>query len=610
LLKTPGTSIAQPGGGSSLPGTSLPDPADPPSLGTPEQQAANLRSKKDQNFEHTFATRQQIGLFPTEGLTGYLSYVYQRTKTNGNQSNSAGVLGTGRYENASRYLDESDRKAHLVSFELEAELGDVAQLVSATAYTKRQTKSHSDVTDLLLDLDYDYELFPAFSGFTTSQNTQRQWNQEIRLVSAHGGSFSWVLGGFFNELKTQNDYAERTPGLAQDFGITDNPESLEYVSYTKSRISEKAVFGEASFQVTPEWQVTAGGRYFKYKSDIEGAIVLPLLGDPLSPYDVEPGGGVASDDGVVWKFNTSYKFSPNLMVYVTYSKGYRIGGPNRVAPCPENLEEAQNACALPNELFFGPDKTINKEIGIRGSLFDRKLNFSLSGYHIDWKGIQLGSVTTFGATGITVNGGEAVSKGIDFSFDARPIPKLTISGTYAYNDAHLTEDVEDLLTYRNSAFPGLRTNGRPCSVFWGSSNPLNATCEDKFVDVDAKKGDRLPGSTKNSGTISLTWEEPIGDATILANWTAIYRGGVFSRPGNRAFGERIPSYIVNRASVTYQMEDWEVRLFADNIFDKYAITSVGNDRSRQIVNDGIASRYYTRGVISPRKLGVETVFRF
>lgn len=612
LLQVPGTSIAQPGGGSSLPGTSLPDPAAPPSLGTAEERAANLRSIKDQNFEHTISTRQQIGLFPTEGITGYLSYVFQQTKTNGRQSNSAGVLGTGKYEIASRYLEPTKRKAQLVSFELEAELGDFAQLVSATAYTKRTVKDQGDVTDLLLDLDYDYELFPAFSGFSKSTNTSKQINQEVRIVSTHGGPFSWVIGGFYNRRKTQNDYAERTPGLAQFYGITDNPESLEYVSYTTSKVTEKAVFGEATFEITPEWQVTAGGRYFKYDATTKGSIVLPLTGDPLSPYAEDPSGGKAGSDGVVWKFNTSYKFSPNLMVYGTYSKGYRIGGPNSVAPCPQDLSSIQNACALPDELFFGPDKTINKEIGVRGSLLDRKFNFSLSAYHIDWKGIQLSSVTQFGVVGITVNGGKAISKGIDFAFDAHPTPQLTISGTYAYNDAHLTQDVEDLLSNRNSEFPGLDVNGESCGAFWvfDAENPQYATCAPKFINVDAKKGDRLPGSTKNSGTLGVTWEQPMGEAKIVANWTAIYRGGVLTRPGARAFGERIPSFVTHRAAITYRMEDWEVRLFADNIFNKYAFTSVGLDRSKQTVNDGIANRYYTRGVISPRKMGIETVFHF
>jgi outer membrane receptor protein involved in Fe transport len=68
--------------------------------------------------------------------------------------------------------------------------------------------------------------------------------------------------------------------------------------------------------------------------------------------------------------------------------------------------------------------------------------------------------------------------------------------------------------------------------------------------------------------------------------------------------------VLHRASLTYKTKEWEVRVYADNIFDKYAVVSINKDRSQQIANDGIASRYYTHGVASPRKVGVETTFKF
>ena len=88
-------------------------------------------------------------------------------KTEGGQSNSAGVLGTGRYESAARYIEPANRRAHLVSMEINANIADIVELVSTTAYTDVRVESENDNTDLLLDLDYDYELFPAFSAGTS-----------------------------------------------------------------------------------------------------------------------------------------------------------------------------------------------------------------------------------------------------------------------------------------------------------------------------------------------------------------------------------------------------------------------------------------------------------
>lgn len=576
LLQEPGVSLPQPGGVDGATGAAY---------------SANLRKREDLNFEKTFTTRNQLLVQANEDLQAIFTYAFQRTKTDGSQSNSAGVVGTGKYESAARYAEPSNRRAHLASMEINANIADIADLVSTTAYTNVRARSQTDNTDLLLDLDYDYELFPAFSSWNESDNRRKQINQEIRLVSRHGGPFNWVLGGFYNQQKMRNDYAEHVPGLSDFYGIPDNPEDLEYVSYTRSKVTEKAIFGEGTFHVTPDLQFTGGARYFKYSSSIQGAVTLPLLGDPLSPYDVTPGGGKAKKDGWVWKFNTSYNITPDLMVYGTYSKGYRIGGPNRVAPCPADLSDVQNACALPNELMYGPDKTKNAEIGVRMQLFDRKLSFNFDVYHIKWQGIQVDSATINGATGITVNGGAARSQGFETSFQFKPIPELSIQGTYSYTDAKLSEDVPGIITVRTT--------------------PNNYDGRPKFSQLDALDGDRLPGSAKNSGSLGATYTVPMGEGTFSANWTATYRGNVISRLGwDRGYGDKIPGYVLHRATLSYDTDTYTISLFANNIFDKYAVVSVANDRSRIGVNDGVAVRFYQQSVLNPRTVGVEGRVKF
>ena len=68
--------------------------------------------------------------------------------------------------------------------------------------------------------------------------------------------------------------------------------------------------------------------------------------------------------------------------------------------------------------------------------------------------------------------------------------------------------------------------------------------------------------------------------------------------------------MLNRASLGYETDRYSVNLFVDNIFDKYAVNSVSNDRSRVGLNDGVLLRYYKRSVINPRTFGVEARYRF
>lgn len=580
------------------PGVSLPQPSGPDGV-TEADYAANLKKRKDLNFERTFTTRNQLLFQLNEDLKVNFTYAYQQTKTDGGQYNSNGVLGTGKYESAGRYVEPVNRHAHLGSMEINANLGGIADLVATTAYTKVKNRAQSDNTDLLLDLDYGYETFPAFSSWNESEDERKQFNQEVRLVSRHGGPFSWVLGGFYNQQKRHRDYIEHVPNHPWvEFGTQPNPDEVEYASYVTSKVTEKAIFGEGTFRVTPAWQVTAGARYFGYNSKIAGALVVPLIGDPVSPYDVTPAGGTAKKTGWVWKFNSSFNFTPDIMLYGTYSKGYRIGGPNSVAPCPnplpndpdgDNINNTQLPCGLPNEVQYGPDTTRNAEIGLRAQLFERKLTFNFNVFQIKWDGIQVDSATLNGIVGITVNGGKAKSEGFETSFQLRPVDRLSIQGTYSYVNARLTEDVPDNIPVNDPAgtYPSAPTK------------------------LDALAGDRLPGSAKNSGSLGVTYTMPFKDGQLVADWTATYRGNVVTRLGwDRAYGDKLPGYVLHRASLAYDTDRYSIGLFANNIFDKYAVASVANDRSRVGLNDGVVLRYYKRTVINPRTVGIEARFRY
>ncbi len=579
ILRNPGISDPQPVRG---------ETAAEGSFGTPEQRAANFYSKKDVNYEKTFTTRNQLLLQLNPDIKVYLTYAHQDTKTQGRQATGAGVLGTGKYEGPWRYLEPRSRNSNLYSAEFNIGLGGFAQVVSTSAWTTQKIKAQSDNTDLLLDLDYGYEAFPQFSSFNQSTVNYKQFNQEVRLVSTHGGPFNWVLGGFYNNLRYGSQYREYVPGLPGFFGVF-RPDNLEYMSFVNTQTKEMAAYGEGTFHITDAWQVTGGLRYYKYKAFAEGGTDTPLTGGGIrrTPYPLvvfDPSrikSGDTKADGFVWKANTSYKISDDLLVYATYSTGYRTGNVNRVAPCILPLAPGQNVCALPNELAFGPDKTRNKEIGVRGSLFDKRFQFTADVFHIDWSQLQTPSQTLNGAVGITVNAGKAVSKGVEFSGQFKITPELALQGMYSYTDAKLTEDAADIVV----------SQGQPYSAF---------------------NGDRLPGSAKHQAAAQVTYTYPLANGTdIEASWAATYMGNIYSRVGLRGFGEVIPDYLTHRASITYHGEHFDVGVYADNIFDKYAITGISNDRSSfNQARSGVIERYYAQSVLTPRRIGVDLRFHY
>jgi outer membrane receptor protein involved in Fe transport len=91
-----------------------------------------------------------------------------------------------------------------------------------------------------------------------------------------------------------------------------------------------------------------------------------------------------------------------------------------------------------------------------------------------------------------------------------------------------------------------------------------------------------------------------------------YNGDVFTRPGNQGYGQVLPAYVTSRASIGYKFVDqgFAVKLYADNLFDKFAITGVSNNLSSRIIDAGFASRYYTQSVLTPRRAGIELTKTF
>ena len=58
--------------------------------------------------------------------------------------------------------------------------------------------------------------------------------------------------------------------------------------------------------------------------------------------------GGQEDDGWLFKFNTSYQFTDDILGYLTVSVGYRIGDQNGVAECPPFGDYRPD----PNSLFL------------------------------------------------------------------------------------------------------------------------------------------------------------------------------------------------------------------------------------------------------------------
>ncbi|WP_218398192.1 TonB-dependent receptor [Alteromonas lipotrueae] len=594
-------------------GVSLPDPDWTDSTAISE----NLRQVEDANGEDTLTGRVAVRWLPTDTIDATLTYFFQTQDVEGRSISHYNALSdenglsalVGKYESAYRYEEPREKEDSLLSLEVKADLG-FAELVSATGYSKFESDGQRDQTDLLIRLDYSYEEFPAFSSYTEELTERSTLTQEVRLVSLDDGPLSWIVGGFYYDTDSEGTSKEFTPNFdvyaIEVWGVDGNyrPDSLEYFSADEIDITEKALFGELTYEITDKWDATIGLRAYDYEVSARSGVDLPLYysvfeGRASDSIDLELTEAPTEDDsGTLFKFNTSYKFTRDTMAYATISEGFRIGGANGAPACPDNVDDLNNqiVCALPDEQTYGADTTTNYELGVKTNFFNNKLQVNTALFYVDWEDPQVTGATVNGQQPITVNAEGAASKGLELSLRGRANDYLTMYATYAHTKAELTADAPFLFTAQGE-------EGSELQDFY-----------------DGKDGDRLPGSAEHQFSFGMTYsQEVFGDKMLDVNYGITAQSDIYTTVGLRQDGEALPGYAISNLNARISSETWSVTLYIDNLFDKYAFVSTRRNVSD--IGEGVydsvlepngteLSRNYGHYILTPRTVGLKFNYKF
>ena len=171
------------------------------------------------------------------------------------------------------------------------ELSDMLELTSISTYINRDILVSRDASALTgsvsVDLGYPTAavLLPSNLVDTTDLET---FTQEVRLSTDSDGMVNFVAGLFYAD--TSRFYRQRLPTPGYDvftdarFGAGTSaavrqrlPANSPYNADLPYDIEQFAVFGEATFDITPEFSATAGGRYYDFSEERAVHLGRPLL---------------------------------------------------------------------------------------------------------------------------------------------------------------------------------------------------------------------------------------------------------------------------------------------------------------------------------------------
>jgi outer membrane receptor protein involved in Fe transport len=390
------------------------------------------KKKDNVNTYTTYGARVAMLIKPDDTLTITPSVIYQYSKL-GSPFTYDKIPATLDNPYQVRDVNEANVQESTISNIAIHKQFDAFELMSSSSYFTRNVNIRDDSSKVI---NYFFGLPSVYPTTMYGSYKNKEFTEEVRATSKFDGPVQAILGAFYHDVRAPLASSIPYPGgFNQAFDTPFPAYSTIYQGARNATLKEYAVFGELSWNITDKLKASAGIRAFEVKQGFSQSGDGLLNGGPSTVRSS------SKDYGSTPKFTLQYQVSPDNMVYVTASEGYRPGGPNNPAPAALCGSEVAGLGLSQSQLNkYNPDTLWNYELGFKSSWLDRRLLIDASVYHIDWDHVQQQIVLGCGYN-ITANFGKAVSQGAELEMKFLPVNAVTLSAGFSYNDAHLKNDV-------------------------------------------------------------------------------------------------------------------------------------------------------------------------
>ncbi len=368
---------------------------------------------------------------------------------------------------------------------------------------------------------------PMIGGGTATRQDADQYSEELQLFgTALSDRMRWLAGGYYfqedslSEVEVLSVFSLFIPMGVYPL-LTTNRQPSDTESY--------AFFGQATFDVKEWLHLTAGARWTK---EIKDSLLVLL---PTTPQGLP---GHLETDEWTPMLSVSADIADDVMVYASYSQGFRSGGfPPRVIG---------QVTEIPT---YGPETATTYEIGVKAEMWDRRLRTNLALFTNDFEDFQAGgtNLDVFPPLGTVINAGNARIDGVELEVEAAPMPNVRLDGSVSY----LTNELSS----------------------------VNPTANDSGVPVT--DDNKLPYAPEWKASAGITWTVPLpNDARIRTRLDAAYTSKMFFSLGNTPAGSQGGGTTLD-GSIGYALpgNQWEIVVGGRNLTDRRYFTSRGTDET-------------------------------
>ena len=369
---------------------------------------------------------------------------------------------------------------------------------------------------------------------------------------------------------------------------------------------QTALFASADFDLIPKvLTLTGGTRYYRYSEFEVGSKYTTPLGCTNVPNGCYAGATSIDAEhenttfhGFKSRGNLTWHITPDIMLYYTYSQGFRPGGFNRTIA--KKAKDANGVPQYDSPLSYAPDSLTNNEIGFKTEFLDHRLQLNGSVYRMNWTNVQfaLFDPTILGNTTFVVNGPDYRVTGFELQLVARVTDGFTVQGSGSWNSATQTS--------------------APCLIdnHVGSPNLGSCITEVKgksFENPFGSLGTRPAFSPAVEFNLRARYDWSFNDYKAFMMAGASHVGAMSNQPASYVAGDTasqaIPTtthlrydqsgYTTYDASLGVAKDRWSVALVGQNLRNSDASTFTS---SAQFIKSEVPLR--------PRVLGVKIGYKF
>lgn len=499
------------------------------------------------------------------------------------------------------------------------QLTDGLQLKSVTGGQYQKTRFVLDAdayTPYQPDL-YNPATFVAQS-FNDFKDLYNYWYQELDLVSNNHGPLNYTVGGiFFNEVDWLYNH---TPGynrlncataaqpLCTTPSVVNSGSDLNY----HQRFKSFAGFADATYQVLPTLQLTAGLRYTDYTIDLVPGSNVRSSAPPYaiatcgtaSPTDPTPNPCNVYGEGkysrLTGRLAVNWFPTPAVNVYATFGQGMKPGA----FFSQFTLQESHATQIARGETQYKSETVRNYEAGVKTFLFDHHVRANLSGFYEDYRDYQANFVIPGTIIPRAVNIPKSRIMGTEGELEVA-YGGMRATANVAYIDSSILSDSTVNVT-GNYLAPGCPAGPPPlsptCQSVAAASNlvlsygGVGPTGPFWTFDPKGRSLNYAPNWTFNT-SLEYDFHLPHGILTprlqyayISQQWVSLYHASQDSMPAHHTFDFRL----------TYQApEHWRVEGFVTNLTNELYVAGVvpganAANASAGAVNVGAPRQFGTR----------------